>query len=106
MNRYQEVEYVTVLEEGVKLMTPAHPWHYPAAALDDPKVQAKEEAEQKANIYEHDVCAGVIQVIKDLIVEAVNDYKVMGFNNKTTIEIFYHREKRGGALDYVDTNKI
>ena len=35
-------KYVTVSEGGVKFTITDHPGYYPAAALGDPKVQAKE----------------------------------------------------------------
>ena len=50
-----------------------HPGHFPADASDDPKVGSKEEGQFKAKILEHDVCTGAIQVMKDFIVEAVNE---------------------------------
>ena len=77
------------------------------------KVQSKEEAQHKEKILEHDVCAVVVRVMKDCIVKAVNEewiaeikYKVMGFTNKTPIEMLDHLYKRGGALEYVDSNEI
>ena len=53
---------------------------------------------------EHDVCARVIQFMKDFIVEAVDEewldnieYEVIGFTLKKPIEILDHLEKRGGG---------
>ena len=90
-----------------------HPGHFPADASDDPKVGSKEEGQFKAKILEHDVCTGAIQVMKDFIVEAVNEEwianiedEVMGFTNKTPNEMLDHLYNRRGALEYVNTNEI
>ena len=69
----KKVKYATVLEGGVGFTFPDHPGHFPDAALDDTKAQAKEEAQHKANILEHYVWTGVVQVTKDFIVKAVDE---------------------------------
>ena len=55
-------------EGGVKFTIPAHPGSAPS---DDPKVLAKEEAQHKSKILDHDVCARVVQVMNYFIDEAV-----------------------------------
>ena len=74
-------------------------------------MRAKEEAKYKVKILDHDVCTGVIQVMENFIVKSVDEEwiaeiedEVMGFTNKTPIEILEHLKKRGVVLDYVDTN--
>ena len=101
-------KYVTVSGGGVEFTITDYPGYYPAAAWDDTKVRAKEEAQHKENILDHDVCAGVVKVMKDFIVEEVDegwlskiDDTVMGCTKKTPIEMLDHLETRGEALDYV-----
>ena len=94
-----------MLEGEVKFAIPAHPGHYLAAASDDPKVQAKEEAQHKAKILKHDVWDGVVQFMKNFIIKAVNEeclanikYEAMAFNQqKTHWNVEPPRENRGGV---------
>ena len=109
----EESKYITVSNGGVTFNIPAHPGMYPETVSDDVKVRASEEAKHKGLILEHEVCAGVEQVMKDFIVEAVDEEwlseiedEVMGFANTTTIDMLKHLESRGGAMDYIDTKEI
>ena len=59
---------------------------------------------------EHDICAGVMQVMKDFIIEAVDEAwleeledDLLGFMNVTPIEMLQHLEKCGGTLDFIET---
>ena len=108
-----DAKYVLVSDGGVSFTVPAHPGHYPASASDDPKIRAKEEAQHKGKLREFAECAGVLQVVKDFIVEAVDEEwlaeiedELMGFEAKTPIEMLEHLEKRGGTLDFIDTTEI
>ena len=66
-------KYITVSDGGVEFTVPHHLGHYPLNASDDPKVRARQEGEHKGKVKEHDICAGVMQVMKDLIIEAVDE---------------------------------
>ena len=60
-------KYITVSDGGVEFIVPPHPGHYPLNALDDPKVQARQEGEHKGKVKEHNICTGVNEVMKDFI---------------------------------------
>ena len=109
----ESVKYITVSTGGVTFDIPAHPGMYPTAVSNDAKVRASEEAKHKCQILQHEICAGVGQVMKDFIVEAVDEEwlaeiedEVMRFANVTTIDILKHLESRGGTMDYIDTKEI
>jgi hypothetical protein len=60
-----------------------------------------------------EILKGVDQVLKDIILEAVeHDYlleikdKTLGFLNKTPREMLDHLKSRGGLLDFADTKKL
>ena len=109
----EQSKYVTVSKGGVTFDIPAYPGMYPTAVSDDVKVRASEEAKHKGLILQYEICAGVEQVMKDFIVEAIDkellaeiEDEVMGFANTTMIDMLKHLESRGGAMDYMDTKKI
>ena len=109
----EEAKYIAVSNGGVTFNIPAHPGMYPTAVSDDAKIRASKEAKHKGLILQHEICAGVEQVMKDFIVEAIDDEwlaeiedEVMGFANMTMIDMLKHLELRGGAMDYVDTKEI
>ena len=63
----------------------------------------------KALIAQYEVCVGVINVVKEKIVEAVDKEwleeisdDILGFQNKTVQEMLQHLEDRGGKIDYID----
>ena len=66
-------KYITVSDGDAEFIVPPHPGHYPINASDDPKVRARQEGEHKGKMKEHDICAGVMEVMKDFIVEAVDE---------------------------------
>ena len=62
--------------------------------MDYPKVWAKEKAQHKEKILNYDVCTGVVKVMKDFIVKAVDEEwrtktedGVMGFTNTIPIKM-------------------
>jgi len=55
----------------------------------------------------------VIQVTKDIILEAVDseylletEYEILGFLNQTTTQMLTHLRNRGGALDFANTKTL
>ena len=81
---------------------PAHPGVYPTGVTNANK--NRREAEHKELIKQYEVCSGVEQVLRDKILEAVEEAYVleleddiMGFMNVSPREILDHLCKRGGV---------
>ena len=89
---------------------PTHPGLYPITISDDTKIRAGQGAEHKGSLFEHEICAGVMQVMNNFIEEAVDEewlgkieYDVMGFTDVSPLKMLERLEERSGTLDYVDT---
>ena len=92
-------KYITMSNGGKEFEIPPHPGHYPENTSSSAQTRAKQEAQHKAKILEHEICAGVISAIKDKIAEAVDrewleeiSNELLGFQNVTIIEMFKHLE--------------
>jgi len=104
-----------LLTTGVPFVNPANPGTYPANVPNNAAqgVQARAEAEHKELLKEHETFQGVVQAMKDIILEAVdNKYlleiedEILGFLNQTPTDMLTHLRNRGGALDFADTKTM
>ncbi len=89
---------------GVAFVNPANPGTYPAnnPANAAAGVQARAEAEHKEFVQECKTLQGVVQVTKDIILEAVDqEYlleikdETLGFLNQTPNDMLTHLWNRG-----------
>ncbi len=104
-----------LLKTGVAFVNPANPGTYPANVPNNAAkgLQARAESEHKELVKEYKTFQGVVQAIKDIILEAVdNKYlleiedKILGFLNQTLTNMLTHLQNQGGALDFVDTKML
>jgi hypothetical protein len=109
----EPAKYLTMA--GVAFTNPIHPRIYPAglAANATAGTQAREEAEHKELLAQHEIFKGVKQALKNIILEAIeHDYLLeveddtLGFLNQTPRQMFDHLKVRGGALDFADTKTL
>jgi len=102
-----DVEY-TRRTHGTSFVIPAHPGVYPSGVTTANK--SRREAEHKELIKQYEVCSGVEQVLREKILEAVDEAyvleledEIMGFMDVSPREMLNHLRKRGGELDHNDT---
>ena len=100
---------------GTAFVNPPNPGTYPANIAGNVAagVWAQAEAEHKEEIKEYETFQAVIQVTKDIILEAVDseylletEYEILGFLNQTTTQMLTHLRNRGGALDFANTKTL
>ena len=104
-----------LLTTGVPFVNPVNPGTYPAGVPNNATqgVRARAEAEHKELVKEYETFQGVVQAMKDIILEAVdNEYlleiedEILGFLNQTPTDMLTHLRNRGGALDFADTKTL
>ena len=108
-----DAEYTAISHDGESFTVPAHSGAYPSTVSNEAAVRAKEEAEHKAKIQEHEVCAGVTSALKEILVEAVDEEwfeeiedDLVGFANVSIVDMIDHLKSRGGTLDYFEIQAI
>lgn len=94
---------------GLQFVVPAHPGVYPTTNITS-KNKSRREAEHKELIKEYEVCAGVEQVLREKILEAVDEAyvleledEIMGFMDVSPRKLLDHLRSRGGQVDHNDT---
>ena len=92
-----ESEYVKISEGGAKFDIPSHPGHYPTTVSSVAATRSKQEAAHKAKILQYDTCMGVINAVKDKIIESVDKEwleeicnEILGFTNVTPLKMLQH----------------
>ena len=99
----------------VQFVNPANPGNYPANVQGNAAagVRARAEAEHKEEVKENETFQGVVQAMKDIILEVVDheylleiEDEILGFLNQTPTDMLNHLRNRGGALDFADTKTL
>ena len=100
---------------GVNFVNPANLGSYPTNIPGNAAqgLQARAEAEHKELVKEYDTFQGVVQAMKDIILEAVDheyvleiEDEILGFLNQTPTDMFPHLQNQGRALDIADTKTV
>ena len=106
-------KYIKVSEGGAEFDIPTHPGHYPDTVSSVAATRDKQFAKHKALIAEYEVCTGVVNAMKEKIVEAVDEEwleeindKILGFQNVPVTQMFEHLVERAGELDYIDLQEM
>ena len=106
-------EYIKFSNDGAEFDIPAHPGHFPDTVSNVAVTRDKQIAKHNAKIAEYEVCAGVVNSVKDKIIEAVDEEwleeindDVLGFQNQTVQEMIQHLQSRGGEIDYIDIQEM
>ena len=94
---------------GEHFIVPSHPGVYPTTNITKNN-KAQREAEHKELIKQYEVCAGVEQVLREKILEAVDEAyvleledEIMGFMDVSPRALLDHLRNRGGQVDHNDT---
>lgn len=103
-----DAEYVR-RTNGEQFVVPAHPGVYPTTNITKNN-KAQREAEHKELIKQYEVCAGVEQVLREKILEAVDEAyvleledEIMGYMDVSPRTLLDHLRSRGGQVDHNDT---
>jgi hypothetical protein len=104
-----------LLMTGSAFINPSNPGTYPANIAGNAAagVQAQAKAEHKEEIKEYETFQGVIQAMKDVILEAVDseyllkiEDEILDFLNQIPTQMLTHLRNRGGALDFAETKTL
>ena len=90
---------------AVAFIIPYHPEAYPANALDDPRIQTKETAENEAKVKEYEKGVGVIDELRTIVKKKVKREWMEECKHKATNDcslMWMHRQ--GHCLQQGDDN--